>query len=285
MKDVRDQAVLITGSTSGLGRATASVLAERGAAILMHGRNREKLERIARELERESGNERIRTYLADLASLDQVRRLATEVERTNERLDLLINNAAMGFGAPNAGRETSEDGYELRLAVNYLAPYLLTLLLLPILRRSAPSRIVNVASLGQEDIDFSDVMLERDYNGPRAYRQSKTALVMFTFDLADRLKGEAITVNSLHPATYMDTAMVRESRVPPRSSVRSGVEALMYVATSPELDGASGKFFDRMTAGRAISQAYDAEARMNLRRLSEELTGAKLPDVPRSTGP
>jgi NAD(P)-dependent dehydrogenase (short-subunit alcohol dehydrogenase family) len=138
-----------------------------------------------------------------------VRRLAEEITAKHDRLELLINNA--GIGSTTRGkveRETSRDGHELRFAVNYLAPFLLTHLLLPLIRKSAPARIVNVASAGQQRIDFSDVMLTRGYDGMRAYCQSKLALVMFTFDIAETLKGSGVTVNCLHPATLMNTKMV-----------------------------------------------------------------------------
>jgi NAD(P)-dependent dehydrogenase (short-subunit alcohol dehydrogenase family) len=278
MKDVKDQTILVTGSTDGLGKETCRALAAMGATVLLHGRDQTKLHRIAHEIKRDTGNEHIRTYLADLSSLEEVRRLAADVIKTNDRLDALISNAGVGFGDPVANRrEVSRDGHELRFAVNYLAPYVLTNLLVPLLRKSAPSRIVNVASIGQEPIDFSDVMLTRGYGGMRAYRQSKTALIMFTFDLAERLKDDGVTVNCLHPATLMDTAMVRDASIRPHSSVRTGVESLLYVATSPDLDGVTGQYFDQKKVDRAIGQAYDEGARDKLLRLSEELTGVKLP--------
>jgi NAD(P)-dependent dehydrogenase (short-subunit alcohol dehydrogenase family) len=277
MKGIKDQAILITGSTDGIGKGAASALAAQGATLLLHGRSPAKLTKAAEEIKTATGNDRTKTYLADFSSLTQVRRLAEDIKRDNDRLDMLVNNAAVGFGAPPFDqRELSADGYELRFAVNYLAPYLLTNLLLPLLRSSAPARIVNVASLGQETIDFGNLMLEREYSGARAYRQSKTALVMFTLDLAERVHNDDVTVNCLHPATYMDTKMVREARVTPRNTVQSGVDALMYIATAPELDGSTGRFFIQKKEGRAIEQAYDKEAREKLRHLSEELTGMML---------
>jgi NAD(P)-dependent dehydrogenase (short-subunit alcohol dehydrogenase family) len=169
--------------------------------------------------------------------------LVGEVEETTQRLDLLVNNAGIGRGRPGGGPEQSADGYELRFAVNYLAPFLLTHLLLARLRRSAPARIVNVASAGQIPIDFDDVMLERQYDGMRAYRQSKLALVMFTFELAQRLRADGertVTVNALHPATFVNTKMAYEAAIAPVSSIEDGVEATMHLAVSPELDGVSG---------------------------------------------
>src|SRR3954453_21366883 len=189
--------VLITGATDGLGRAVAERLAADGATLLLHGRAADRLGAIAG-----AG----RTLRADLSSLDEVRRLADEVAGATDELHVLINNAGIGTGRPDERtRQESRDGFELRFAVNYLAGFLLTLRLLPLLRRSAPARIVNVASLGQAPLDFDDVMLERDYSGGRAYSQSKLAQITFTTELAERLDGSGVTVNSLHPATYMPT--------------------------------------------------------------------------------
>jgi NAD(P)-dependent dehydrogenase (short-subunit alcohol dehydrogenase family) len=154
-----------------------------------------------------------------------------------------------------------------------LSPFLLTRLLLPTLRRSAPARIVNVASAGQAPIDFRDVMLERRYDGVQAYSQSKLALVMFTFDLAEELAGTGVTANCLHPATYMPTKMVLAARGSSISTIEEGVQATMRLITAPELDQVSGRYFNGLREARAESQAYDRQARLKLRQLSEHLTG------------
>jgi NAD(P)-dependent dehydrogenase (short-subunit alcohol dehydrogenase family) len=156
--------------------------------------------------------------------------------------------------------------------VNYLAGFLLTTLLLPSLRASAPARIVNVASAGQHPIDFDDVMLTRNYSGGRAYTQSKLAQVMFTIDLAESLKGAGVTATCLHPATYMDTTMVRQAGHSPLSTVDDGADAIIRLAVSPEVDGVSGQYFNRMQPARADAQAYDAGARKQLQILSLQLT-------------
>jgi NAD(P)-dependent dehydrogenase (short-subunit alcohol dehydrogenase family) len=201
---------------------------------------------------RERGNDSAVFYPADLSSLAQVRDLAAAVRRDHARLDVLINNAGIGSRSGGAERRTSADGHELRLAVNYLAGVLLTRLLLPPIVASAPARIVNVASAGQSAIDFDDMMLRRGYTGSRAYTQSKLAQILFTFDLADELKSSGVTVNCLHPATYMDTTMVRESGVSPLSSVEEGAAAIINLVCSLELEGRTGLYFDRQQLSRPI---------------------------------
>ncbi len=193
----------------------------------------------------------------------------------NRRVALVTGSIdGVGPGGRQAPRETSADGYELRFAVNYLGGFLLTHLLLPVLERSAPARIVNVASAGQQAIDFDDVMLRRRYNGGRAICQSKLAQVMFTFDLASALGGTGVTVSCLHPATYMDTTMVRDAGIKPRSTVDKGAEAILQLAVSPALDGRSGLYFNGLRESRANRTAYKEASRERLRRLSLELTGA-----------
>ena len=202
-----------------------------------------------------------------------MRRLADAVQKTTRRLDLLINNAGLGSGVSRTARKTSVDGYELLFAVNYLAGFLLTHLLLPLLKKSAPARIVNVSSLGQQAIAFDDVMLTHGYSGSRAYRQSKLAQILFTIDLARELSGSGVTVNALHPATYMNTTMVRQSGATPISSVEEGAEAILKLAVSPELEGESGLYFNGQREARADAQTYDADARRQLKALSVKLAG------------
>jgi NAD(P)-dependent dehydrogenase (short-subunit alcohol dehydrogenase family) len=266
---------LVTGSTDGVGRHVAVRLAREGAKVLLHGRNRQRAEEVLGESRGNGGEAEF--YQADFASLDGVRGLAAAVRRDHARLDLLINNAGIGTGSGGNRRRTSADGHELRFAVNYLAGFLLTRELLPLLVASAPARIVNVASAGQSAIDFDDVMLTREYSGGAAYTQSKLAQVMFTFDLAHELAGTGVTVYCLHPATYMDTTMVRESGVNPISTVQDGAEAILQLAVSSKLEGRTGLYFDRMREARAHSQAYDETAREHLRALSFALTGLHPP--------
>jgi NAD(P)-dependent dehydrogenase (short-subunit alcohol dehydrogenase family) len=275
MKPVEEQTILITGSTSGHGRALAELLAGEGATILLHGRRDDLGEQAVREISAATGNDGIRFYRADFSSLDEVRDLAARVQEDNEKLDCLVNNAGIGVAdSGGGGRMISRDGYELRFQVNYLAPYLLTRLLLPLLVDSAPARIVNVSSAGQASIDFNDPMLEHRYDGLQAYGQSKLAQVMDTIELSAELDPEAVTVNCLHPATYMDTEMIRLAGVNPASTVGEGAEATLRLVTESSLDGTSGLYFDHAHESAAHSQAYDEDARTKLMVLSRRLTGA-----------
>jgi NAD(P)-dependent dehydrogenase (short-subunit alcohol dehydrogenase family) len=271
-------AILITGATDGLGRAVAERLAAQGSQLLLHGRDPERLAATARSIAAATGNEAISTHRADLASLDEVRALAADVQTSVTELHVLVNNAGIGSGKPDlTTRQESRDGYELRFAVNYLAGFLLTQLLLPLLRRSAPARIVNVASIGQAPIDFDDVMLEHAYSGARAYGQSKLAQITSGFELAERLPPDTVTVNSLHPGTYMPTKIVLDQVGHSIDSLETGVESTVRLATAPELAAVSGRFFDRESEARVADQAYDPRARRRLWELSLALTGA--PDV------
>lgn len=271
MRSVEEMGVLVTGATDGLGRIVASDLAAKGATVLLHGRSEERAEAAVREIREETGNAKLRYYLADFSSLEEVRGLADGIRSDHDRLHVLVNNA----GIIARRREESRDGYELTFAVNYLAPFLLTELLLPLLRGSAPSRIVNVASAGQSPVDFDDPMLERGYDAMRAYSQSKLAQVMFTFSLAERLSGTGVTVNALHPASLMDTKMVRETFGYSMSSVRQGTDAVVRLAVSPDLEGVTGRYFDGQREARPDAQAYDPVARKRLWDLSVELSGLR----------
>jgi len=255
--------VLITGATDGLGRALARAADEAGATVLVHGRSEQRIADALGEL-----SDRARAYRADLASLAEVRRLADEVLAAEDRLDVLVNNAGIGATVPGGGaRLQSADGHELRFAVNYLAGYALTHRLLDLLKRSAPSRIVNVSSAGQAPIDFDDVMLERSYDGITAYCQSKLAQILFTFDLTEELDGTGVIATCLHPSTYMPTKMVAS----PISTIQDGVDATLRLMTDPPGEVA-GRYFNVQREARADGQAYDADARRRLHELSERLT-------------
>jgi NAD(P)-dependent dehydrogenase (short-subunit alcohol dehydrogenase family) len=236
--------VLITGSTDGVGRYVATKLAAAGAKVLIHGRDKARAKTLSDAIKRAGGFE-----------------------------PTFISNAGIGSQNEGPARQTSKDGYELRFAVNYLSGFLLARLLLPLLKASAPSRIVNVASLGQHPIDFDDVMITKGYSGSRAYAQSKLSQIMFTIDLAEELKGTGVTANSLHPATYMNTTMVRAGGITPMSTVEQGGDAILHLVTGDDVASKSGLFFNGMNEMKANPQAYDAAARKRLRALSLELTG------------
>jgi NAD(P)-dependent dehydrogenase (short-subunit alcohol dehydrogenase family) len=264
--------VLITGSTDGVGRYVATKLSGQGAKLLIHGRDAARASALIDDIKRVGGAAPA-FYQADLSSLAETRKLAERVLADHDRLDVFISNA--GIGSQNEGpqRQVSRDGHELRFAVNYLAGFLLARLLLPRLKSSAPSRIVNVASLGQHPIDFDDVMITKNYSGSRAYAQSKLSQIMFTIDLAEELKGSGVTVNSLHPATYMNTTMVRAGGITPMSTVEQGGAAILRLACGDDVANRSGLFFNGMNEMKANPQAYDAEARARLKALSHKLTG------------
>ena len=277
MHDLNELTILITGATDGLGERVATDLAGKGATLLLHGRDPDKGRRVQEKICEATGNDRLHYFNADLSSLAAVDALAASVAKSWLRLDVLINNAGLGAAPDPKRRETSTEGFELRFAVNYLAPFLLTKRLLPLLRSTAEqtgeARIVNVASAAQRAVDFDDVMLEKNYDGMRAYSQSKLALVMFTFDLAEELSGTGVTANALHPASLMDTKMVREWFGSPRTTVEEGARYVERLAVADKLKGVSGLYYDQGQSSRASEQAYDERARRRLRELSLRWTG------------
>ncbi|WP_439404665.1 SDR family NAD(P)-dependent oxidoreductase [Bradyrhizobium sp. DASA03076] len=270
--NMRGKTVLITGSTDGVGRYVATRLAAEGADVLIHGRSAERAKALVDEIVK-AGHAAPTFYQADLSSMAGTRELAAAVIRDHKRLGVLVSNAGIGSQNDGPQRQESCDGHELRFAVNYLSGFLLVHLLLPLLKAAAPSRIVNVASLGQHPIDFDDVMITKGYSGSRAYAQSKLSQIMFTIDLAEELKSDRITVNALHPATYMNTTMVRAGGITPMSTVEQGGAAILHLVEGDDVAARSGLFFNGMNEARANPQAYDADARRRLRTLSLELTG------------
>jgi NAD(P)-dependent dehydrogenase (short-subunit alcohol dehydrogenase family) len=270
-----DRTVLITGATDGLGRALAVRLAADGVRLVLHGRSAERLEAVADEVTGAGAPAPV-TVRADLASLAEVAALAAQVRERVDRLDVLVSNAGIGSGEPDGRtRRTSVDGYELRFAINHLAGFLLVGELLDLVEASAapeaPSRIVHVASLGQHPLDFDDLMLTRGYEGSRAYAQSKLAQIMSGIELSTRIPDGRVTVNSLHPGTYMPTKMVLQEIGRSVDTLETGVEATRRLAVDPELAGTTGGFFDRLQPALANAQAYDAAARATLWERSTEL--------------
>ena len=267
--DLTDRLVLITGATDGLGRQIALDAAGAGATVLVHGRDAGRIADTVAAVREIAGEDRVRSYQADLSSLAEVARLADEVLAAEPPLHVLVNNAGVGSRVPGGGeRQESRDGIELRFAVNYLATYLLTHRLLDRLRASAPARIVNVSSAGQMPIDFDDPLLERGYDGMRAYCQSKLAQILFTVDLGEQLAGTGVTATALHPSTFMPTKITSGAQA---STIQEGADATMRLIADPALEGVSGVYFRVQEEAPADGQAYDADARRRLRELSDRL--------------
>lgn len=260
--------ILITGSTGGLGREVALAMGGDDTHVIVHGRDLERGLEVVGAL-REMGSTSA-FYRADLAGIDEVRRLGEAILRDYDRVDVLVNNAGIWLSGDDT-RYESPDGYELSLAVNYLSGFLLTHMLLPIIPDGPESRVVNVASGAQSPIDFDDPMIEEDYSGGRSYGQSKLSQILFTFDLAQQVADRGIVVGALHPATLMDTDMVLEAGVQPRSTVEEGRDAVVHLIRSTDIE--SGQYFNGTEPARAHDQAYDEEARRQLRELSEDWTG------------
>jgi NAD(P)-dependent dehydrogenase (short-subunit alcohol dehydrogenase family) len=262
---LKGKVVMVTGSTDGLGREVALRSAALGANVIVHGRNQERGKAVVSEVMK-AGKGNARFYAADLSSLAEVRTLARAVNGDYDRIDVLVNNAGVWL----RDRQVSKDGHEMHFAVNYLAGFLLTRMLLPKIAASAPSRIVNVSSLAAAPIDFDDVMLERPGRAAQGYGQSKLLQVMFTIDLAAELKDKNVTVTALHPATMMDTTMVRQSGSPAQSTVDEGATAVMQQITG---DVQSGQFYNGQRPTNPHRQASDEAVRAKLRQLTVQLAG------------
>ncbi len=267
---------VITGSTGGLGREVARVLAGEGWHVVVHGRNQEAGDALVSELSAGAGSAHF--LAADFASLEEVRSFGQEVLEACPRIDLLLANAGIWLD-PAEGRQVSVDGHELHFQVNYLSHFFLSRMLLPGLQSAAAARgearIIQVASTAQSPIDFDDVMLEEGNAHTRGYGQSKLAQVLLAKDLAEELEGTGVLSVSLHPATLMDTGMVVGRGIQPRSSVEEGLEAVLNLVRSPGLR--NGQYFRGLEPVDPNAQAFDREARERLRLLSRELTGVRNP--------
>jgi NAD(P)-dependent dehydrogenase (short-subunit alcohol dehydrogenase family) len=273
--------VLITGATGGIGRAAAVALSSMGARVGITGRDRARAEDAAATVARESGNSAVDVFVADMSSQAEVRRLASEVLAAYPRLDVLLNNVG-GFWAH---RHATADGLEHTFALNHLAPFLLTSLLLERLKTSAPARVVTVSSGAQSmgSIDFDDLMGERKYSGQRAYNQSKLANVMFTYELAKRLEGTGVTATVLHPGiTSTDFGREDQARgwgpliAVMRRFMKSpdqGAETSVYLASSLGAEGLTGKYFANRTPKKTHRASYDAAITARLWQVSAELVG------------
>jgi NAD(P)-dependent dehydrogenase (short-subunit alcohol dehydrogenase family) len=268
--DMAGKTALITGSTSGLGSEVAARLGAMGATVIVHGRNQDRGREVVDAINSAGPGQAV-FYRADLGSLSDVKALADQVKAQHSALNLLINNAGIGGASQDARRE-SADGHELVFAVNYLSHFLLTRELLPLLEASAPARIVNVASIGQRPLNFDDIMMTENYNQLSAYSQSKLAQIMFTITLSEQLDADKVIVNSLHPATFMDTPMVTSAGRQPMSTVEEGADAVMQLAVGSAIEGRSGLYFNQLNEARANDQAYDEAVRRRLWELSVSLT-------------
>jgi len=271
---------MVTGATSGIGLATARALAQKGASVVVVGRNLDKGQSVVARIRQETGNSAVDLLLADLSIQAQVRRLAQEFEERYPRLDVLVNNA----GGSYMKRRVTAEGIELTWALNYLCPFLLTNLLLDTLKASAPSRIINVLSdiLRSASIDFDDLQAEKKYSTMRSYGQSKLALLITTYEWARRLEGTQVTVNALHPG-FVATEIFAKSGGVARlvapliklmaMSPEEGAETSFYLASSPEVAGVSGEYFHKKQAVSPAPVAYDAEVARRLWEISAEMTG------------
>ena len=275
--------VLITGGTSGIGNATAVAMAAMGANVVVVGRNQERGGAAVEEIKAQSHNESVELMLADLSVQAEVRRLAEEFLERYDRLDVLVNNA----GLVQSKRTETPDGIETTLAINYLAPFLLTNLLLGCLEQSVPSRVITVSSEAQRwgTMDFEDMQSRRKYRGFPVYGMTKLANIMFTYELAERLDGTDVSANCLHPGSVGTNfgqnnrgamALFFRTFKPFMRSPEQGADTLIWLASSPEIDGVSGKYFSDRKEIEAKKVAYDPAARRRLWEISEELTGLKV---------
>jgi NAD(P)-dependent dehydrogenase (short-subunit alcohol dehydrogenase family) len=277
------EVVLITGGTSGIGKAAATALAAMGAEVVVTGRNRVRGKAAVGEIRRASGSEKVSLMLADLAVQEEVRKLAQGFQERHDRLDVLVNNA----GLIQSRRTETPEGIELTLAVNHLAPFLLTNLLLELLKRNAPSRVITVSSEARRhaEIDFDDLHSERRYRAFPVYGMTKLANILFTYELAERLRGTGVVANCVHPGgvntnfgNYNRSLGILLFRAfkPFMRTPQQGADTVIYLASSPEAGGMSGKYLmDRKEVSPA--QPRDKALQKRLWRVSEELTNLEVP--------
>jgi NAD(P)-dependent dehydrogenase (short-subunit alcohol dehydrogenase family) len=277
--NMQGRVCLVTGSSSGIGKVTARELARMGATVVMVCRNQAKGEAAQAEIKTATGNNEVDLILADLSSLAEVRRVAEEFKQKYTQLHVLIHNA----GGANSTRKLTPDGFEATFAANYLAPFLLTEQLLDVLKASAPARVVNVSSMAHMSgkIDFADLQGEKKYSTWKAYSQAKLALILFTYELARQLQGTNVTINALHPgviASNFDQGLGGFTRfgwkliAPFISSVEQGAQTTLYLATSPEVEGVSGKYFASKKERKSSPLSYNEIVRQRLWQESEKLT-------------
>lgn len=266
---MQNKTILVTGSTDGIGKETARQLAQLGATVIVHGRQAERCVTVRDELRAATGNPRVEFVVADLSSQKQVRQMAAEIVARYDRLHVLINNA----GVILLRRQLSEDGLEMSFAVNHLAPFLLTSLLLDLLKKSVPARIVNVSSTVHYDaqIKFDNLQGARHYNGVEAYKVAKLGNVLFTVELADRLKGSGVTANCLHPGVVATKLLGTGWGWSNGLSAAQGAALSVYLATSPEVEHVTGNYYEGKSAGGASPKARDVKLRQKFWNVSAQL--------------
>ncbi len=271
---------LVTGATDGIGQVTARELAAAGAEVVIVGRSQEKSERTVAEIKQQTGNDHIEYLLANLSSLQQVRDLAAAFLRDHDRLDVLVNNA----GAIFLSRRETVDSLEMTFALNHLAYFLLTNLLLDVLKASAPARIVNVSSGAhyRGHVNFDDLQHAQHYSGFQVYSDSKLMNVMFTYELARRLEGTGVTANTLHPGLVATNFLANNWGVGGKIvrrlldlvsiSAEKGAQTSIYLASSPDVEGTTGTYFEKKKPVRSAEQSYDQDAQRRLWDISAEIT-------------
>ena len=266
---MQGKTVLVTGSTDGIGKQTALELAKMGAKVIMHGRNAERAQSAATEVRSTTGAE-IDFVVGDFSSLAQVRRMAVDVRVIAGQLDVLINNA----GVYMLERQMTIDGFEMSWQVNHLAPYLLTTLLLERMKSSAPSRIINVASImhNQARLDYENLQGEKEFKPSRMYCLSKLGNVIATLDLAERLAGSGITVNCLHPG-IVDTKMLRSSFNIQGTTLENGALTSLFLAASPSVEGVTGKYFDDCKETTPSPVSLDVSERRHFMQVTNQMLG------------
>jgi len=267
--DIKNKIVLITGSTDGIGKETAYQLAKKGATIIVHGKDISKLEKTVNNIKKETGNKKIDFLKGDLSSLKEIKEMSEIIKERYEKIDILVNNA----GIFSHNKKFSEDGFELTFAVNYLSHYYLTFLLFDTIKKSPESRIINVSSMAHSsDLDLNNLQGEKNYSGYTAYSYSKLLNILFTFELAEKTKGSEITVNCLHPGV-INTKLLREGWGMGGASVREGAKTTIYLASSDEVKGITGKYFVSSSASKPASIAYDKDIRKKVWEKTENLLG------------
>ena len=278
--DLSEKIIMVTGANSGIGKEAALQLATQGAHVVMVCRNRERGEPALAQIKAKSGNAAVELMTADFESQQQIRALAETYKETHDRLDVLVNNAGLYLST----RRETEDGIEATWAVNHLGPFLLTNLLLDVIKASAPARIVTVSSDAHRagTINFDDLGMEAQYRWLAAYAQSKLANVLFTYELARRLDGTGVTATCMHPGTVSTGIWNRNKNVlnyflrlfkPFFLSARKSAESVVRLAVDPDVDGVTGRYFDRMKEARSVRASYDEDLAARLWAVSAQMTG------------